>query len=313
MSHSRIARALVLALALLGASTASAGADTLAVSVGPDPTEEVPVTLDVRWTQVVDEGRLYLTAKPAASPGCGATYAIDAAASDDVPLPSLAAGGAGARTAEHTFGDPGAFTVCGYLQDSSTATSARAVTGPIAVSVRSARASLVLSAPARVNAGARYSVTAAVAAELPRRLFVTVKRSDGRGCEAAQRLDASSDSVLRRGVGANETLTAERTASKVLGTYVLCGYVQEWSTDAAAEATASTTFVVGPDPCVAAKAGVTKAQQTLKRADAAVTRFRKLVEREPKTYRRSYATAVRTRANARKRLAAARVEVRRVC
>ncbi len=258
-------------------------------------------------------GRLYVTAKPAGPPGCGATYALEAAVSEDVQLPSLAEGAAGARTAEHTFRDPGAFVVCGYLQDSPAAPSARAVTGPVTVNVRSARASLALSAPVRVSPGVRYAVTAAVTAERPRRLFVTVRRADGRGCEAARRLDASGESVLSRGVSTEETLTSERTAAKTPGTYLLCGYVQEWSTDAAAEATASTTFVVDRDACDAAQAALAKAQKAVKLAEAAVTRFRALMKRQPKTYRRSYATAVRTRANARKQLAAARGEVRRAC
>lgn len=313
MSHSTSARALALALALLGVGATSAAADTISVTAGPDPAEEVPVRLDVRWTQAADAGRVYVTAKPAGSSGCGATYAIDAAAGEDVQLPSLAEGAAGARIAEHTFRDPGAFVICGYLQDSSAAPSARAVTGPITVDVRSARASLALSAPVHVSAGARYAVTATVSAERPRRLFVTIRRADGHGCAAAQRLDASGDRVLGRGVGLQETLTAEQIASKTPGTYLLCGYVQEWSTDAAAEATASTTFVVAPDGCDAAKTALAKAQQTMQLAEAAVTRFRALMKRKPKTYRRSYATAVRTRANARRRLAAARGEVRRAC
>ena len=67
----KIARTLGLALTLALAGTASASAaDTISVSFGADPTEEVPLAVTVTWN-ATSNTRLYLTSKPDGPLGCG--------------------------------------------------------------------------------------------------------------------------------------------------------------------------------------------------------------------------------------------------
>jgi hypothetical protein len=104
-------------------------------------------------------------------------------------------------------------------------------------------------------------------------------------------------------VQGTQTLSAEFTAPKD-GTYRLCAYVQEGLHDVP-EATASTTFVVGPDPCVIAKSRLAAAKRAVRKAESAVTRYRKRSQR--------YRTAVRIRATERRKLQRARAAVADAC
>ncbi|MDA0180694.1 hypothetical protein OJ997_10355 [Solirubrobacter phytolaccae] len=243
-----------------------------------------------------------MTIKPG-SMGCGATFLDDLEISGSTWIMFTAGNGAatGTATEEETFKEPGTHTLCAYLQTRYDAPSASAASGPVTLNIRQAHASVGIATPPHVSAGQRFGINLPVTAELARRVYLTVKPAGGRGCEPAYSLDApNSDDVFWDDVQGTRTIAVERTATTTSGSYLLCAYVQENSDDLEPEATASATFIVGPDPCVAAKSTLAKAQKTMRLADAAVKRFRKLVKRKPKTYRQSYKTAVRTRANARK-------------
>lgn len=329
---SRLSRALVLAVAFVSLGAASALADTITLSNGADPTEEVPLPVTANWSSTSPNARVFVTVKPAGPLGCGATYAIDDPNSSDLIYDD--GGTATGTDTENLYeSDPGTWTLCGYLQNSSSDTQALAVTGPVPVTFRSARASVSISAPARVDPGQGFTVNLAVTSELSRRVFLTIKPAGGRGCEASYALDDpdSSDVIYDDSAQGTTTVSENYTASQTAGTYLLCAYVQESGSDSAPEATASATMLVGPDPCTSAKAALTKASKAAKTAEAAVTRYRKASTRDRsrarhahgarrrsllKLYKRDksrYASAVRQRAKKRAALNAAQAAKTQAC
>lgn len=240
-------RSLIGALGTLALCAAGAQADeTISITVGNDPTEEVPVPISVTWSSASTSPSVFVTVKPAGGQGCAPNYAAEAPNSSDV----LATGGSatGTRSVNSTFSDPGNFTLCGYLQDgSSSSSTVRKAAGPVAMTVRSARASVAVVAPARVDSGRTLQLSVAVTAELLRTVFVTVKPFGGRGCEPNYAADATvSDDVLSRGIQGSQTVQTNATASQTNGTYLLCAYVQEGSSDIVPEATSAAQFLVGP-------------------------------------------------------------------
>ncbi len=173
-----------LALALATTGEASASADTITVTPGPDPTEEVPVRLSVGWAGAPGQ-RVLMTSKPGAG-GCGATFLGDLGTAGSTRVMSTAGHGAtGTAIEEQTFKEPGTQTLCAYLQARYDAASASAVSGPVTLTVRSARATVGIVLPPRVAAGRPYGIDLAVTSELARRVYATIKPAGGRGCEAA--------------------------------------------------------------------------------------------------------------------------------
>ncbi len=78
----RIVRTLLLALTLALFGGAAARADTITVTTGPDPTEEVPLPITATWSSGTS-AEVFVTVKPAGPVGCAATYAIDDPNSSD--------------------------------------------------------------------------------------------------------------------------------------------------------------------------------------------------------------------------------------
>ena len=291
----------VLALALVATGSASASADTITVTTGPDPTEDVLLPVSVSWTSGSTNQYAFVTIKPAGSLTCAPSYAADEPTSEGV-VSAWTSSVAGSRSGTVLEGDPGTYVLCAYLQSRHADTIPAAASGPIPVTLRSAHAAISLTAAPQTGARHRVLVSAAVTAELSRHVFVTAERTGGRGCEAAHTLK-SRLALISAPVQGTQTLSAEFTAPKD-GTYLLCAYVQEGLHDVP-EATASTTFVVGPDPCVLAKARLTAARKAVRQAESAVARSRKRSQR----YRR----AVRIRAAERRKLQRARAAVADAC
>jgi hypothetical protein len=203
----------------------------------------------------------------------------------------------------------------------------------VTLTIRAARATVALTVPPRVDAGKVFALNVPVTTELGRNLYVTVKPAGGRGCEATYALDnPNSDNIIwSRGVQGAQTVTENVTASTTNGTYLLCAYIQESESDPGPEATSSATFLVGPDPCVTATAALTKAQKAVKTAEAAVKRnrsawkrydkrakrahgaTRRSLAKKAKTYKSRYASAVRSRAKARAKLATAQANQTAAC
>jgi hypothetical protein len=276
----------------IAAGTAQAD-DTISVTFGADPTEEVPLPITLAWSSATASVRAYVTVKPAGGLGCAPNYAADEPNSSDV-IDNAGGTPTGSASENRTFGEPGTFTLCGYLQSSSDGAVLRA-TGPVALTVRSANAAVALVVPARVDPGQTFAITANVTAELRRGLFVTVKPAGGRGCEPNYAADdpISSDAIYNAAVQGSASVSENITASQTAGNYLLCAYVQEGSGDTAPEGMASAQFAVGPDPCKAARSALAAAKRKLKSAEASITRNRKAIAR--------YKTAVRRRAKANRR------------
>lgn len=281
-------------------------AETITVSFGADPTEEVPLPVTVAWSSADSSVSVRVTVKPAGGLACAPNYAADAPNSSDVIYTSGTTSGSSSEN--RAFPDPGTFTVCGYLEDPSTDTVLMA-TGPITLTVRSATATVALAVPARVDRGQTFAVTANVTAELRRSLFVTVKPAGGRGCAPSYAADdpISSDVIYTSGVQGTVSRQENFTASETNGSYLLCAYIQEGSGDSAPEAAASAVFAVGPDPCKAARLMLAAAKRKLASAQASVKRNRKAVARYTSAARRGSSAA---RRHNRALLAAARKRYR---
>ena len=327
----RLCQALVGAAALLALVVPSALADdTISVTVGADPTEEVPVPISVAWSSTTTPVGVWVTVKQAGGLGCAPSYAADNPNSDDV----VSGGGTatGSTSSNRTFSDPGDFTLCGYLQGSSSDTVPRKATGPIAMTVRSARATIGLTVPARVDPGKTFQLGLVTTTELARSVWVTIKPAGGRGCEPNYAADDPlSTDVLSTNVQGSRTSQNNVTASETKATYLLCAYVQESSSDAVPEATTSATFLVGPDPCLTARSALRKAQTAVHVAEASVTRNRKAWKRYSAAARHGsraarrhkqslarlahsrYQSAVRNRAKARATLAKRQTAVTSAC
>jgi hypothetical protein len=261
----RAGAALSTAFVLMTLSAASAQADSISVTTGSDPTEEVPLPITATWSSGDPGPQVLVTVKPSGPQGCAVNYSADAANSDTIIGHDGVA--SGSWSVNQTFRDPGTFTLCGYLQHSTSDTSPLAATGPVAVTVRAGRATVAIAAPARVSPRKTFALIANVTAELPRELLVTAKRAGGRGCEATYALDApNSETLVSTDVQGTQTVKRTAEASSTRGTYLLCAYVQETTSDPSPEAVGSTQFVVGPDPCTAAKAVVTKVRKALSSA-----------------------------------------------
>jgi hypothetical protein len=206
------------------------------------------------------------------------------------------------------------------------------VAGPIAVTPRSARATVSVTAPARVDTGQAFAFNVAVTTELQRYLVVTQKPAGGRGCEASHALDdPNSTDVLGESIQGTQAPTRTITAPSTAGTYLLCAYVHEGGGDPAPEAVASTTYLVGPDPCVTAKSALAKANKAVKTAEKSATKYRssykryekrakqargakrKSLQRAVKRDKSRYKSAVRRRAKARATLATAQANVTSAC
>jgi hypothetical protein len=119
-----------------GATAAMAG-NSISIQVGGDPTEEVPLPIPVTWSSTSSEYVL-VTVQPAGGQGCGANYDADDPNSSDVIDTT---GASGTSSENWTFQDPGAFSLCGYLQHSVSDSTPLEATGPVRVNVRSATAS----------------------------------------------------------------------------------------------------------------------------------------------------------------------------
>jgi hypothetical protein len=323
-------RALLLALAMLMLTAASARADSLTVTFGADPTEEVPVPITATWSSTDPSPEVIVTIKPNGPLGCGANYLVDDPNSQNVI--DRSGPSSGTATGTRTVEDPGSSILCGYLLRNSGDTSPLAVTGPVMLTVRSAKASVGIQVPARVDTGQAFALSAPATTELRRSLIVTLKPAGGRGCEATYVLDDPiSTNVLDTTVQGIQTATSTITASSTRGTYLLCAYVGETSGDPAPEAVASATFLVGPDPCVEARAKLASAGKAVKTAESSVTRYRtsyrryssrakrahgakhRSLQRLAKRDRSRYTSAVRRRAKARATLASAQAAVTAAC
>src|SRR4051794_5713401 len=327
MPRSLHACCLALVLFLSGAAAARA-ADTLSITYGADPTEEVLTPITVSWSSAQPSVRVIVTSKPG-SLGCGSTYAADDAHSRDVI--NRLAGSSGSASQNWTLADPGTLTLCGYLERAADS-APLAATGRVPLTYRSGHAGVAIQVPARVTPGQIFRFFVPVSAELRRHLEVTVKPTGARGCGADYALDAPVSTDLLYGyLQGNHRIAKIVRAPSVDGIYLLCAYVGERPGDPAPEAKSSATFEVGPDLCAEARAKLTSANRAARRAQSAATTYHRSYRRYERkasrthgarhaAYRRfakrdkkRYDRAIRARDGARNAAASARTEVTAAC
>jgi hypothetical protein len=286
---------LLCALACFSLSTATAlAADSISVTVGADPTEEVPLPITLSWSSSQTGAYTYVTVKPAGGQGCATSHTADDPNSTDV-VDVYDSDQSTGTSKNWTFPEPGQSILCAYLQKNYSDTTPLAVAGPITVTVRQAKAAISVVAPARVDAGSTFSLSLPGNAELQRYVWLTSKPAGGRGCAATYALDdpQSTDVISGSSLQGTQTIQKNVTADSVTGTYLLCAYVQESYSDTNPEATASTTFLVGPDPCGSAQAALTKAQNAVQVQERSVNNNRRSWQNLKAKARRSHGAARR--------------------
>jgi len=321
------------ALACFSLSTATAlAADSVSVTLGGDPTEEVPLPVTVAWTSSLTDPYVYVTVKPAGGQGCAASHSADSSNSTTL-ISTDGPGSSPGFIRNWTAPDPGQFILCAYLQTTYSDAVALKTAGPIPVTVRQAKATISVVAPARVDAGQPFPLSLPGTAELRRYVWVTSKPAGGRGCAATYDLDRAQSTVVisEAALQGTQTIQQNVTASQTTGTYLLCAYVEESYGDTNAEATASTTYLVGPDPCVSARGALSRAQSSVHVQEKSVSNNRRAWQKFKARARSShgstrryyqaltrrahsrYQSAVRRRANARATLATRQDAVTQAC
>lgn len=335
MSIRRLASISCIALALLALWAGGALAASINIAVGADPTEEVPVSVTLTWTSSVAP-EVYAYAFPAGSlTACPATFAAAQAQGERIAGGDTYVQLAGTKTDSWRVSDPGSYLVCGYMQNGSV--SLASTPSPLTVTFRAATGSIAIQAPARVDPGSAAQVGLAVTSELRREVMLTYKPAGGRPCGATYALDEPGSETL---ISANNSVYAQGTQRPTVTwntnrddntTYLLCAYLQESSLSATATAVAQATVLVGPDPCLAARAALSAAGSAVHTAERSVNRnraayrnYRRKAARAHGARRRAlrnlarransrYRSALRRRALARARFADAQQQVTRAC
>src|SRR4051812_13906267 len=81
----RVARVLAGALMLTALNVAGAqAAETISITAGADPTEEVPLPITANWSSGDPNPYPLVTVKPSGSQGCAVNYSADAANSETI-------------------------------------------------------------------------------------------------------------------------------------------------------------------------------------------------------------------------------------
>ena len=268
------ARGLVTAsLAVLAtlAFAAPAAAQSVAISVAPDPVENVPFLVTatgvgVKWHNV------YATIKPVGPVGCGTSFDTDPDGGSF--MYGLDAEGAYAVQDTAAVDNPGSYLICAWLQEYSSSPQPLATTSVI-VNVRSAQATLAITGPTHLRLGTTANFTFSGTTEVQRQVVAKVKRAGGRPCGSSSSVDEGENVIYGDNVQGNYTALEAPDTYEVdqRGTYLLCAWIQEGSGDPAPEAAASYTFTVGTLPgCTTARQRVTHARRAVRSAKRFGTR-----------------------------------------
>ncbi|MDA0169095.1 hypothetical protein OJ998_08360 [Solirubrobacter taibaiensis] len=137
----RLVAALVASLSL---TTASAQANSIAVSVHPDPVAGVEFPIAAIWSvATAPSGFVGVTVKPTGA-GCAPNFNMDfkwahtpVGTGDDVIMTEAMTGN---ETGVHMEAAPGSYTICAYLQNSEDSKVPDAMTGPVLFNIRAANA-----------------------------------------------------------------------------------------------------------------------------------------------------------------------------
>jgi len=268
------ARGLVTAsLALLAtlALAAPAAAQSVALVPPADPVEDVAFLVTATGVGIEDYS-VYGTIKPVGAVGCGPTYDTDADGDDF--MFSVDAEGAYTVADDAKVTQPGQYLLCAWLQEYSSDSVAAAATSAI-VNVRSARASLAITGPTQLRIGSTANFNFTGTTEVGRQIHATVKRDGGRPCGTSSTVDEGDSFVWWQSVQGNYSVLDAPSKYEIddRGTYRICAWVQEESSDTAPEAAATYTFTVGtPARCSTARSRVSSARRSVRSAKRFGTR-----------------------------------------
>ena len=267
------ARGLVTAsLALLAtlALAAPAAAQSVALAPPADPVEDVPFLVTATGIGIEDYS-VYATTKPVGAVGCGPTFETDA--DGESFMYGEDAEGAYSVADSAKVANPGPYLVCAWLQKYSGDSVAVAATS-MTVNVRSARATLAVTGPTQLRIGSTANFTFTGTTEIDRDVYATVKRDGGRPCGASSSVD-DGDSFVWEDAQGNFSILDSPWKYQIddRGTYRICAWVQESSSDTAPEAAATYTFTVGtPARCSTARSRVSSARRGVRSAKRFGTR-----------------------------------------
>jgi hypothetical protein len=253
------------------ALAAPAAAQSVALTPPADPVEDVAFLVTATGVGIKDHN-VYGTIKPVGAVGCGPTYDTDA--DGDGFMYGVDAEGAYAVSDDAKVANPGQYLLCAWLQKYSGDSVAAAATSSI-VTVRSARASLAISGPTRLRPGTTANFAFSGTSEIGRRVHATVKRAGGRPCGTSSSVDDGDSFVYGESVqGDYRVLDAPwRYTIDDRGTYRICAWIQEGSSDTAPEAAATYTFTVGTSVrCATARSRVAGARRGVRSAKRFGTR-----------------------------------------
>jgi hypothetical protein len=277
-----------------GAATASAASID---ALGPqgDAVEDTPWVLAASG-RAEGELRIYARIKPVGGRPCGPNDA-----SDDGTLVAAGEAVSGAwtkavPTAESDTPNPGEYVVCAWLQPSASDPAVAAKS--TVVQVRQSRAGLTLVPPAApVRPGSPVTVRFQGTSELARHVYATIKPASGTPpCAAGFNADAGGESFLFwEDVHGAFDFSKAGSAPDKSGTYRVCAWVAEISSDLQPEAAAQTTFTI--QSCAQARRAYARAKRALRSARRSLTRAR--TRRARRGLRSAKRAVSRTRGNVR--------------
>lgn len=222
----------------LGLTPAAAQA-ALAVSlVGDDALEDRPMTF-IATGSTSGTSHIYATFRPEGGVPCAtSSYSADSGT-------SLFFRDVSGTQKVIERGDPGAYLLCAYLATSSTAAPTERLSLP--VNVRPNNATLALVVPPSAVPGAGVPVLLAGTTELGRTLFAKAKPIGAGPCAQSRAADPAAD-TFAFSLPASGAFSLPRLAGpfRDVGQYTLCAWLQENSSDAVAEASASAVLNVVP-------------------------------------------------------------------
>lgn len=277
---------MALVLGLLCAS--SAGAATLTLSTGADPTESIATQLSMSGTTTNSQTGLEATIKPTGGQGCGVSDAADSG--QNLFFGSDVAEGPFSQSVNHTFQSAGTYLLCAWLDDNSASGDPVVAAASLTFTVRAPHLALSISAPATVRPGQTFQIVTTAQAEVSRSVSEYVLPNTGRGCPAnggAAGQASGSKSVYwptRYGSSWNvEGGPFTESINETIGSpghYLICAYVQYPSDQSPPEIAANAAVIAAVPlphcviPRISAGTSLAGAESRILRAHCAVGRVR---------------------------------------
>jgi hypothetical protein len=226
----------MLALGLLGfASPSFAQAESLEISQGAEPTQDVPLSIKV--SGIADgHHRLYVFVNSFG--GCSSTPEFDGGS-------SLASGttltaGSFERTYSYTPTSVQSYTLCAYLDENEFATPDVTATSTFTAGMPAASAAIEISGKLTQNIPMKIKVSGTT--EVARKLYVLVNSFGG--CSSTPEFDGGSSLASGTSVSAGSYSGEYSYTPTSIQSYTVCAYVDE-NEFATPDATATSSFTAG--------------------------------------------------------------------